>query len=394
MIELLFFIFAGCLLGTLTGMVPGIHVNTMSALILLFAFAAGPDGIALIVAMGVTHSFMDFIPSIVLGAPDSESFLAVLPGHRYLLRGKGFRALSLTVTGGLVGGILALALSPFFLLFISRIEFLLPAIIPLVLAAVLASMLFSEKGRRGSAALVLALSGLLGTIVLRAGTIPNPLVPLIIGFFAVATLLHSLRKKPLLREQEVERESVGAGDALQGSFLSVMAGSTVSLMPSIGPAQAAFLVKKVMGKMRTEQYLVLLGGINTVNLIFSFFVLFALGKTRTGVAAAIREIVVLKEAHLALISGAVLIAMCFSVFAALFLGRALLKRIASIPYRALNLSVLGFLFPLVLFLSGFLGVIATAASAAIGYYCIASGIRRTNCMAFLMVPTVIIYLGF
>jgi len=392
--ELLLFVIAGCIFGVVTGIVPGIHVNTIASLLLLFPVAGNEGAVALIVAMGITHSFVDFVPSIALGAPDSESFLAVLPGHRYLLRGKGYRALMLTVAGGFFGGILSLALAPFFFLFISKIEALLPNLIPFILVGVILLMVFSEeKGRRANTMAIIALCGALGIIALRGNIARNALVPMVIGFFAVSTLLYSLKAKPSLKRQFLSGERINWRDSFFGSILGVIAGSTVSLMPSIGPAQAAFLVKKFIGRIHTEQYLALLGAINTVNLIFSFFVLFALGKTRSGLAVALGEIILLEERHLLLISGAALAAMCFSVFATLFFGRKFLKKIDKLPYSKINVAVLLFLLLIVFFASGLIGLVVLATSTALGYYCVHSHVKRTNCMAFLMVPTILIYLG-
>ncbi len=392
-IELLFFVLAGCLIGSITGIIPGIHANTLAALFLLLPFAESEKAIALIVSMGITHSFVDFIPSIALGAPDSESFLAVLPGHRYLLRGKGYRALMLSIGGGLFGGIIALLSSFFFFSFVSKIESMLPSIIPFALIGVLFLMVLSEKNHKLKATIVIILSGLLGVIVLRENALKNPLAPMVMGFFAVSALLKSLKESPAPKRQSLEAEKLKKKNVLQGSLLGVIAGSTVSIMPSLGPAQAAFLVKKFIGRINTEQYLVLLGAINTVNLIFSFFVLFALGKTRTGIAAALKEAIALKETHMLLIVASTLIAMGFSVIATIMIGKWFFKRINSIPYSMLNESVLFFLLVLVFVLSGLTGVIVMTTSTAIGYYCISAKVKRTNCMAFLMIPTILIYLG-
>ena len=94
MLEVLFYVLAGVLAGTVTGIIPGIHVNLIAAFVLGGSFVFGGDPLllgAFLVALGVTHSFVDFLPSIYLGAPDPETALAVLPGHRYFLKGKGHK---------------------------------------------------------------------------------------------------------------------------------------------------------------------------------------------------------------------------------------------------------------------------------------------------------------
>ena len=81
MIELVILVLVGCLLGVITGLVPGIHVNTI-AVIALEVFRTGRFELAaLIVAMSIVHTFVDFVPSIVLAVPGEDNLLSVLPGQ-------------------------------------------------------------------------------------------------------------------------------------------------------------------------------------------------------------------------------------------------------------------------------------------------------------------------
>ena len=89
-IELMVAILLGVTAGTLTGLIPGVHVNLVSVLIVAFApvllMYVSPIIIAvLIVSLALTHTFIDSIPSIFLGAPNPETVLSVLPGHKKLL---------------------------------------------------------------------------------------------------------------------------------------------------------------------------------------------------------------------------------------------------------------------------------------------------------------------
>ena len=104
MIEILFPLILGILAGTITGLIPGIHVNLIS--LLLFSFSSWllrffeiSALFVFIVAMAITHTFLDFIPSIFLGAPDDDTALSVLPGHSLLLQGRGYEAVMLTLKG-------------------------------------------------------------------------------------------------------------------------------------------------------------------------------------------------------------------------------------------------------------------------------------------------------
>ena len=117
-----YFSLAGAAMGCLTGAAPGIHVNTLCLLLVSMlgallplaegaaqAFGTTPDNASallacLIVSAAASHSFLDFIPTIFMGAPDEDDSLSVLPGHRLLLQGRGLEAVGQAAAGSLIGG--------------------------------------------------------------------------------------------------------------------------------------------------------------------------------------------------------------------------------------------------------------------------------------------------
>ncbi|MCA9485536.1 MAG: tripartite tricarboxylate transporter permease, partial [Nanoarchaeota archaeon] len=118
-------LFLGILAGTVTGLFPGIHINLVAAGLLAGAgYFVGIEPIVLvvfIVAMAITHTFLDFIPGVYLGAPEEDSFLAVLPGHQMLREGKGHAAVVYTLYGSLIGLVVILIFSFLFVLFLDDI---------------------------------------------------------------------------------------------------------------------------------------------------------------------------------------------------------------------------------------------------------------------------------
>ncbi|RLF59110.1 MAG: hypothetical protein DRN37_04200, partial [Thermoplasmata archaeon] len=104
----------GTLFGVFTGLIPGLHVNNVAILLLsvsplivesLEGALHLDEGVVLlmvsssIVATSMTHTFLDFIPSTFLGAPEPETALSVLPAHGMLLEGRGYRAIFLSAAG-------------------------------------------------------------------------------------------------------------------------------------------------------------------------------------------------------------------------------------------------------------------------------------------------------
>ena len=103
-IDLLYLVLAvlgGIAIGTIAGLLPGVHVNNTSAILLGLSPALAAAGVqpmyiaAAIVSSTVAQSFLDIIPAIFLGAPDDATVLAVMPGHRMLLDGRGIEAVRL-----------------------------------------------------------------------------------------------------------------------------------------------------------------------------------------------------------------------------------------------------------------------------------------------------------
>ncbi|MEE9223991.1 MAG: tripartite tricarboxylate transporter permease [Thermoplasmata archaeon] len=122
------FTLIGVIAGIATGLIPGLHVNNVAlasialqgSLISLAMFLFGwADPTleelllivsTLIIGNVVTHTFLDFIPSVFLGAPEGDTALSVLPGHRMLLKGLGYEAVKLSAFGSLMAVFLALCM--------------------------------------------------------------------------------------------------------------------------------------------------------------------------------------------------------------------------------------------------------------------------------------------
>jgi len=149
--------------------------------------------VVFIVAMAITHTFIDFIPSIFLGCPDTDTELSILPGHKLLKEGKGYEAVMLTAYGGL--GAIFLFLIMFFplIIIVERIYDFLRIIIPYLLIIVLILLIFSEKNKF-TAFSVFVLTGLLGTIIFELD-LKEPLLPLLTGLFGSSMLILSIKNK-------------------------------------------------------------------------------------------------------------------------------------------------------------------------------------------------------
>ena len=139
----------GICIGIFTGLFPGVHINLVSVLLVsvsgyLLGFLQPLTLAVFIVAMSVTHTFLDTIPSIYLGAPNPETALAVLPGHKMLLEGRGFDAVKVTIVGSLFCLIAVIFISPLLIPFVPAIYNFIQPYMGIMLIVVCVYMLLKE----------------------------------------------------------------------------------------------------------------------------------------------------------------------------------------------------------------------------------------------------------
>ena len=389
------FLIAGCVLGTITGLVPGLHSNTVSVLIVAFVKTQDFNFALLIVAMNIVQAFVDFVPNILLGVPDNDSFISVLPGHYFFLKGEALHAIRLAAAGGVIAAILSIPFSFALFLFITQAENFLKSIMAFVLISFVVWTVVRERGieRKVLAAVIVAMSGLLGVVALRGIAFGDALFPLITGFFGVAGLIYSLNSKNVLVDQNLQERNLNGNKTFFAGLLALVAGAIVAIVPSVGPGQAAVIAKEMKGNMGRGEFLTMLGGLNVSNAIFSIVVLFSIGSVRSGAAAAVRELSSLSIENALFIFAAAVFAAGFGALIVEGLGKEAANAMQKLNYRKINAAVLVFSFLMVAVLNGVPGLLLLFTSASIGILAIATKISRTACMSCLIFPTILFYLG-
>ncbi|MBS3086753.1 tripartite tricarboxylate transporter permease [Candidatus Pacearchaeota archaeon] len=396
LIEIILFLCFGVLVGIFTGLIPGVHINMIGTLIAsssLFILAAiNPIYlIVFIVSMSITHVFIDFIPSIFLGAPESGTELSVLPGHEMLKQGLGFQAVNLAALGCLIGlFIFVLMIFPLSLIAkaFSGAGTTVQKIIPIVLILVSLNVVFSEK-RKFSALLAFALSGILGLIVLNLD-LKEPLVPLLTGLFGASSVLLSIKSKTKIGKQSPNKKV--KVKKLKPILASTIFSPLSLFFPALSSGQIAVMGNR-FAKADKKEFLFMLGVINILAMSFSFLALFLISKTRTGSAAVIKELIGVPEINVfVLIVLVALISGVASFFIVKFLSKKFLLILEKANYTKVSYSVLVIMSIVTLFISGFFGFLVLLISAATGIYCIMLGVSRINMMGCLLLPTIVFYL--
>ena len=400
-LELLIAALLGILAGIVTGLIPGIHINLVSLLVvsssvyLLNIFSFTALGV-FIISMAITHTFLDVLPAIFLGAPDADTALGVLPGHRLLLQGMGYEAVKLTVIGSLSSLILALFLFPLFIIIVPNIYEGIQPLIGYLLLIIATYMILIEKGLNGKfwAFTVFLMAGILGIMDLTMPNLSQPLFPMLSGLFGVSMLIVSLSNKVEIPKQRItDTIKIPRFENARALIAGTLSGSFVSFFPCLGPAQAAILGSQIMGKLSTYSFLILIGSINTVNMAVSLVSLYTINKARNGAVLAIRELLTSIDLNtLIIFLAAILFAGGIAAFLALYLAKFFIKLVEKVNYSYLAISVIILITILVFYFSSWLGLLILAVATTIGIVTNIVNVKRSHSMGCLMLPVILFFI--
>ena len=393
LLELLIVLLIGILAGIITGLLPGIHINLVGTILIslsisIFSSVLPIYLIVFVGSMSITHIFIDFIPSIFLGCPTEGTEMSILPGHELLKQGKGYEAVMLTAYGGVIAIFLLIITSVPLILAIPNFYNLIQNIIPYLLIIILILMIFSEK-KKFSAIIVIFLTGILGYCVLNLN-MKEPLLPLLTGLFGSSSLLLSIKTKTKIPKQKISKKiKVKILKPLLGTLI---ASPFCGFLPGLGSSQAA-IVGNTIFKTDRKGFLTLLGATNVLVMAFSFISLYTIHKERTGTAAAIDTLMGnFNLKILILIIVVTILSGIIAFFLTSFISKKFIRVFERINYSKISISALIFISIIVLIFSGVLGFLIFIISTFTGIYCIRTNVKRTNMMACLLIPTIILYL--
>lgn len=397
MIECVFYVLVGIAAGCVTGLIPGLHINTIAivALGLFYTYSFGAlDLSVFIFSMAITHSFVDFIPSIYLGAPSSDTVLSVQPAHKMLLRGRAFEALALSVVGGMFGMIFVMS---FLVVLFFVIPIVYPCIkssIPFLLIVVQVYMVAIEKNKVFGV-LVCFLSGMYGVVLMNTHIISQKytLFIMLTSLFGVSSLLLSYATISKLPAQR-PRFKIRMRQTLSGSFVGFLGGIVAGTLPGLGSSQSAILAQK-FGRVRgVKKYITTMGTINTIDILMSIFSLYMIGKARSGSAIVIQEVLaVVTLDNVYLFVGVALFSTGIASLLTLRIGKLSAVHIHRINYKKLVFAIVVFLLSLMFVYTGFTGLLICATGVFIGVLPNILGVKKSLLMSCLIVPTILYLTG-
>ncbi len=411
------FVLLGVAFGILTGLTPGFHVNNIAIFAIYLSLTAQIDSILLvnmIVATMITHTFVDFIPSTFLGAPEEDTSLSVLPMHRLLLRGEGYKAIYISSMASLLAVLFSLPLLPIFqiLLIELNLEEYMDYYIPLILFSIILGMLYmeSKKGLKKLlyAILIVFLSGAFGYLILNfplnGNILPFPgnysiLFPVFTGLFGIPVLL--LSQNTVVPSQKLEKSKMRRENYIS-SFIGTISGSLVGFLPGVTSGVAAVISRLFIKNEESEDFLYALGSVNTSNYIFNLAALYIILRPRSGAVNAISQIYTVDRWYslyfipqsFLLILITVVIASILAFFSTLYLGKLFAINIEKLGKRYGNISriLIALIFIFIFFFTGILGVIFAIVATLIGLLPPKLGIMRVHLMCVIILPVLFFYL--
>lgn len=379
---------AGILLGIFSGLLPGIHSNTIASVLAPLPIPPEAFQYLVVAALGA-HMAFQFFPSIFLSIPDDTVVASVLPGHRMALAGRGREAISVCAICLLLAAGASAALLPLALLLIPlAYSFVQPNTAPLLILASLYLIATEKAGRKiALATFVFILAGALGLVSLNVA-IPDALFPAFSGLFAASGILLSFTSHQKLPKQEGEETKL---DFLPMVALGIVLGMLSDLLPGIAaPAQiAVFASAFVFIGDDARKFLALVSSIAASHAVFAFASLVSIGKAREGALAIANEMRQIMPGDLPALVGVFIFSMGVSCALLVLLAKKA-GSLAKFDLGKINLAILAYLTLAVAIISGAGGLLLFATATAIGMLPPLLGIRRTHVMGLIIVPSIML----
>jgi len=395
-LEIFILALLGIFFGIFTGICPGIHINLVAAVLLslspfLLSYLSPLSLSCFIIAMSVTHSFLDTLPTIYLGAPDDKTVLGVLPGHRLLMQGRGYLAVKLSIIGAFSGLILSILFIPVFILIAKYIYPLIKNYIVYILIVIMIFMILREKNKKWAFTLFL-IAGVFGILVFSIPNLKNPLFPMLSGLFGLSALLISYFDNTKIPEQKIDDNVDIDKKSIRTIFSSVIAAILVAFFPGLGPAQGSLIASQINGKNDNKSYLVLVGAVGTISVIFGLITFYTIGKARDGTIVTISKLLEINFSYLLILVFVLLFAGSIAVLLTLFFAKKFSGFISKINYKALIISIIIFILILTPILSGFTGMVVLLTAASIGFIAPLKNVSRSHAMGCLILPVIFYFL--
>ena len=413
MLELIVASFLGLIIGCVTGMIPGIHVNTAGAIIfasstfLLSIFS--PEFLCVVmVTMSISHAMIEFVPSMLLGVPEEGTATSVLPGHRMVLQGRSKEVIRIVAVGGFGAIMVIIFMLPFFSIVLPALHVFSKSFTWVILLS--ASIFLTYKLTRSFKSfawslLLFLLSGILGWVIFQTPISSSvSLMCVFSGLFGISTILFSLNDNSTIPYQYPFYELNLDINKYKSIFAGGITGAILGFLPGFGPAQGTVIAQLASGANDNEDedtvnFLLATSGLNISDCLFSLMAIYIIGNPRSGIAVYMSYLISeMSLMHLVIYIFVSLIAVSFSLVLTLKLGDSFSRLMAGINYRKLSIGVISLqiliLYIFIFYYNApiFYMTLALITSIAMGMLPHYLGVGKSHLMGVLIIPAIVIYM--
>lgn len=413
MIELVIACFIGILVGTTTGMIPGIHVNTAGAILFasstfLLTFLSPEFLCVLMVAMSIAHALIEFVPSMLLGVPEEGTATSILPGHRMVLQGRAKEVIRIVCVGGFGAIIVTILMLPIFNIVLPTLHELSKPFTWMILLFASIYLTYSLTSNHRDflwSLLLFLLSGILGWAIFQTPISSGvTLMCTFSGLFGISTILFSLNDNSTLPHQNSFYDLDIDFNKFKSIFAGGINGAILGFLPGFGPAQGTVIAQAASGASDnddddTVNFLLATSGLNISDCLFSLMAIYIIGNPRSGIAVYMSYLVSdMTLNHLIIYIFASLLAVSISLVLALKLGDSFSKLMGKVDYKKLSIGVIllqiVILFIFIFYYGAPVGymILALVTSTAMGMLPHYLGVGKSHLMGVLIIPAIVIYM--
>lgn len=413
MIELVIACFIGILIGTTTGIIPGIHVNTAGAILFASSGAlltqVSPEFLCvLMVSMSIAHALIEFVPSMLLGVPQEGTATSILPGHRMVFEGRAKEVIRIVSVGGFGAIIVTIIMLPLFSIALPILHDTIKPYTWMILLVASVYLTYSLTANFRDflwSMLLFILSGILGWILFQTPiTSGVTLMCTFSGLFGISTILFSLNDSSTLPHQNPFYELNIDYNKFKSIFAGGITGAILGFLPGFGPAQGTVIAQAVSGTNDnndddTVNFLLATSGLNISDCLFSLMAIYIIGNPRSGIAVYMSYLISeMNMNHLIIFIFASLLAVSVSLAVSLKLGDSFSRLMGMVDYKKLSIGVI-LLQILILYIFIFYYkapiaymTIALITSTALGMLPHYIGVGKSHLMGVLIIPAIVIYM--
>ncbi len=264
--DMYFYISAGLVVGMFVGAMPGLTTILAMAVLLPISFKLEPMlGIPFLIGVYKGGIYGGSIPAILVGIPGTGASIATtIDGPKLTRQGKGRKALEMALYASVIGDALSDILTLLLIGLIAKIILLIgpPEVFAIIVfSLVLIASVSGESGMKGAVAACIGVGlGFVGTesvdgearmtFGVNALVGGLPLIPLVIGIFALPEILEAVesraselhrRSRRYVHELASRCAGTSSRMSIRTILRSTVIGTGIGMVPGVGQVVAAFI---------------------------------------------------------------------------------------------------------------------------------------------------------